>query len=160
MNQQLVYTPLAEPFVMGVMSVVAVILSVFSSNLLLLSLVFLYVILIGATHVYMRKVSRVEWEYSQGNSNVFIGETNMCKIKISNKSIFPILNIVFRFKCENKLTWDHDEINKNNTGSNYYMNFNLKGRESVSFDLQAVALKEALRNGKKLKLLLLISLDS
>ena len=34
MNQQLVYTPLAEPFVMGVMSVVAVILSVFSSNLL------------------------------------------------------------------------------------------------------------------------------
>ncbi len=40
MNQQLVYTPLAEPFVMGVMSVVAVILCVFSSNLLLLSLVF------------------------------------------------------------------------------------------------------------------------
>ena len=39
------------------------------------------------------------------------------------------------------------------------MNFNLKGRESVSFDLQAVALKEALRNGKRLKLLLLISLD-
>lgn len=61
MNQQLVYTPLAEPFVMGVMSVVAVILSVFSSNLLLLSLVFLYVILIGAMYVYIRKVSRVEW---------------------------------------------------------------------------------------------------
>ena len=59
----------------------------------------------------------------------FIGETNMCKMKISNKSIFPILNIVFRFKCENKLTWNHDEINKNySTGSNYYMNFNLKGR--------------------------------
>ncbi len=53
MNQQLVYTPLAEPFVMGVMSVVAVILSVFSSNLLFLSLVFLYVILIGAMHVYI-----------------------------------------------------------------------------------------------------------
>ncbi|MEC2849282.1 hypothetical protein P9X17_30550, partial [Bacillus cereus] len=87
MNQQLVYTPLAEPFVMGVMSVVAVILSVFSSNLLFLSLVFLYVILIGAMHVYIRKVSRVEWEYSQGSSNVFIGETNMCKMKISNKSI-------------------------------------------------------------------------
>lgn len=145
---------------MGVMSVVSVILSVFSSNLLFLSLVFLYVILIGAMHVYIRKVSRVEWEYSQGNSNVFIGETNMCKMKISNKSIFPILNIVFRFKCENKLTWNHDEINKNySTGSNYYMNFNLKGRESVSFDLQAVALKEASQNGKKLKLLLLISLD-
>ena len=61
---------------------------------------------------------------------------------------------------KNKITWNHDEINKNNsTGSNYYMNFNLKGRESVSFDLQAVALKEALRNGKRLKLLLLISLD-
>ena len=54
---------------MGVMSVVAVILSVFSSNLLFY-LVFLYVILIGAMHVYIRKVSRVEWEYSQGNSNV------------------------------------------------------------------------------------------
>ncbi len=143
MNQQLVYTPLAEPFVIGVMSVVAVILSVFSSNLLILSLVFLYVILIGAMHVYIRKVSRVEWEYSQGNSNVFIGETNRCKIKISNKSIFPIFNVVFRFKCENKLTWNHDEINKNHsTGSNYYMNFNLKGRESVLFDLQAVAVKK------------------
>ena len=70
MNQQLVYTPLAEPFVIGVMSVVAVILSVFSSNLLILSLVFLYVILIGAMHVYIRKVSRVNWEYDQGNSNV------------------------------------------------------------------------------------------
>ena len=34
MNQQLAYTSLAEPFVMGVMSVVAVILSVFLSNLL------------------------------------------------------------------------------------------------------------------------------
>ena len=57
----------------------------------------------------------------------------MCKMKISNKSIFPIFNIVFRFKCENKLIWNHDEINKNtNTGSNYYMNFNLKG-ESHSF---------------------------
>ena len=77
-----------------------------------LSLVFLYVILIGAMHVYIRKVSRVEWEYRQGNSNVFIGETNMCKMKISNKSIFPIFNIVFRFKCENKLIWNHDEINK------------------------------------------------
>ena len=41
MNQQLVYTPLAEPFVMGVMSVVAVILSVFSSNLLFLSRIFI-----------------------------------------------------------------------------------------------------------------------
>lgn len=91
MNQQLVYTPLAEPFVIGVMSVVAVILSVFSSNLLILSLVFLYVILIGAMHVYIRKVSRVNWEYDQGNSNVFIGETNRCKIKISNKSIFLFL---------------------------------------------------------------------
>ncbi len=40
MNQQLVYTPLAEPLVMGVMSGVAVILCVFSSNLLFLSLVF------------------------------------------------------------------------------------------------------------------------
>lgn len=95
MNQQLVYTPLAEPFVIGVMSVVAVILSVFSSNLLILSLVFLYVILIGAMHVYIRKVSRVEWEYSQGNSNVFIGETNRCKIKISNKSIFLFLMLYF-----------------------------------------------------------------
>ncbi len=28
-----------------------------------------------------------------------------------------------------------------NTGSNYYMNFNLKGRESALFDLQAVAVK-------------------
>lgn len=54
MNQQLVYTPLAEPFVMGVMSVVAVILSVFSSNLLFLSLVFLYVILIGAMYIYVK----------------------------------------------------------------------------------------------------------
>ncbi|RBP25275.1 hypothetical protein DET55_13925 [Bacillus mycoides] len=53
MNQQLVYTPLAEPFVIGVMSVVAVILCVFSSNLLILSLVFLYLILIGATHIYI-----------------------------------------------------------------------------------------------------------
>lgn len=160
MNQQLVYTPLAEPFVMGVMSVVAVILCVFSSNLLFLSLVFLYVILIGAMHVYIRKVSRVEWEYSQGNSNVFIGETNMCKMKISNKSIFPIFNIVFRFKCENKLTWNHDEINKNtNTGSNYYMNFNLKGGESASFHLQAVALKRGIAKWKKLKLLLRILLD-
>ena len=34
MNQQRVYTPLAEPFVMGVMSVLAVILCIFSSNLL------------------------------------------------------------------------------------------------------------------------------
>ena len=84
----------------------------------------------------------------------------MCKMKISNKSIFPIFNIVFRFKCENKLTWNHDEINKNtNTGSNYYMNLHLKGGESASFHLQAVALKEELRNGKKLKLLLRILLD-
>ena len=80
--------------------------------------------------------------------------------KISNKSIFPIFNVVFRFKCENKLTWNHDEINKNHsTGSNYYMNFNLKGRESVLFDLQAVAVKGELRDGKKLKLSLQIPLD-
>lgn len=155
MNQQLVYTPLAEPFVMGVMSVVAVILCVFSSNLLILSLVFLYVILIGAMHVYIRKVSCVNWEYDQGNSNVFIGETNRCKIKISNKSIFPIFNVVFRFKCENKITWNHDEINKNNsTGSNYYMNFNLKGRESVSFDLQAVALKRGIAKWEEVEIVI------
>ncbi len=37
------------------------------------------------------------------------------------------------------------EINKNHsTGSNYYMNFNLKGRESVLFDLQAVAVKRGI----------------
>ena len=121
----------------------------------------MYLILIGTTHVYIRKVSRVKWEYDQGNSNVFIGETNTCKIKISNNSIFPIFNIVFRFKCENKLTWDHDELNKNHsTGSNYYLNFNIKGGETVSFDLQAVALKRGSRNGKKLKLLLRILLDS
>ncbi len=70
------------------------------ANLLFLSLVFLYVILIGAMHVYIRKASRVEWEYSQGNLECFIGETNMCKMKISNKSIFPILNIVFRFNVK------------------------------------------------------------
>ena len=93
MNQQLVYTPLAEPFVMGVMSVIAVILCVFSSNLLILSLVFLYVILIGAMHVYIRKVSCVNWEYDQGNSNVFIGETNRCKIKFQTNqfSLFLML---------------------------------------------------------------------
>ena len=73
---------------------------------------------------------------------------------------FSYFYVVFRFKCENKLTWNHDEINKNHsTGSNYYMNFNLKGRESVLFDLQAVAVKGELRDGKKLKLSLQIPLD-
>ncbi|MED1556919.1 DUF58 domain-containing protein [Bacillus paramycoides] len=155
MNQQLVYTSLAEPFVIGVISVVAVILCIFSSNLLILSLVFLYLILIGATHIYIRKVSRVQWEYNQGNSNVFIGETNTSKIKISNNSIFPIFNIVFRFKCENKLTWNHDELNKNHsTGSNYYLNFNIKGGEIVSFDLQAVALKRGIAKWEEVEIVI------
>lgn len=39
------------------------------------------------------------------------------------------------------------------------MNFNLKGRESVLFDLQAVAVKGELRDGKQLKLSLQIPLD-
>lgn len=155
MKQQFVYTPLADPVVIGGISVVAVILCVFSSNLLILSLVFLYLILMSATHVYIRKVSRVNWEYDQGNSNVFIGETNTCKIKISNNSIFPIFNIVFRFKCENKLTWNHDELNKNHsTGSNYYMNFNIKGGETVSFDLQAIALKRGIAKWKEVEIVI------
>ncbi|MED0970677.1 DUF58 domain-containing protein [Bacillus paramycoides] len=155
MNQQLVYTSLAEPFVLGVISVVAVILCIFSSNLLILSLVFLYLILIGTTHGYIRKVSRVEWEYNQGNANVFIGETNTCKIKISNNSIFPIFNIVFRFKCENKLAWEHNELNKNHsTGSNYYMKFNIKGGETVSFDLQAIALKRGIGKWEEVEIVI------
>ncbi len=53
--------------------------------------------------------------------------------------------LYFDLNVKNKLTWNHDEINKNHsTGSNYYMNFNLKGRESVLFDLQAVAVKRGI----------------
>ena len=79
----------------------------------------------------------------------------MCKMKISNKSIFPIFNIVFRFKCENKLTWNHDEINKNtNTGSNYYMNLHLKGGESASFHLQAVALKRGIAKWEEVEIVI------
>ncbi|PFN19027.1 DUF58 domain-containing protein [Bacillus cereus] len=145
MNRTLIYSSLADPLLIGIVSVATLVFCIFSSNLLILSFLFLYLFLVLFVHVYIRKVSQVHWEYIQGSPNTFIGEINNCSVKISNKSILPIFNIVFRFKCDNRLTWNHDALNKNHsTGSNYYMKFNMKGEEIRTFDLQNIALKRGI----------------
>ncbi|CAM3837441.1 MULTISPECIES: DUF58 domain-containing protein [Bacillus cereus group] len=155
MKRTLIYTPLAEPLMIGVVSVAALVLCIFSSNLLILSIVFLYIFLILFVHVYVRKISHVHWEYIQGSPNTFIGEKNICSIKISNNTILPIFNIVFRFKCDNRLSWKHDALNKNqSTGSNYYMKFNMKGEEIRTFDIQAIALKRGIGKWEEVEIVI------